>query len=306
MRPSLSSVDHMVSCIRVTPKKVPDAGIFGADPYAPLGEYRLTVFPQDLLVSGKWYSATDIGADSALKISSGLAPGTIELEAPYGVGGITRLLLQLNYFRGATCRVFNTCWNDPVEDEQPSGIFIWGKTNLYDNGFKVELTHMADLLKQDSHMRYSKLCSNFFCDLGDDWVQKYRPAGFCGLNPNDYTVTGTITDVTSPVIIADLTSPEADGYFDNGMITFCDDTGMHGVDQTSYEILSYVGGVFTLAEPIRCYSFLVEGATTYKAIAGCKKRRTEDCVGKYSNGVRFNGFNDIPIKSEVYKLGGFK
>lgn len=307
MRPSLSSIDHMVSCVRIVPAKIPDQGIFGSDPLSPKMEYRLAAFPRDLQMTNgdlNWYSSLSINADTALKISSGLAPGTVEIESPYGIDGISRLLLEMDYFRGAKCYIFNTCWVDPVEDEQPSGLFIWGKTSLLENSFKVELTHISDLLKQDTHMHYSKLCSNFFCDVGNDWQPRYHIIGSCGLDPTPYTKTGTIKTITSNIILADSSRTEPDGYFDNGLISFRNDTGMHGVDQCSYEIVSYVNKVFTLAEPVRCYGLLVANSTEYVALKGCKKRR-EDCVAN-NNGARFMGFHDIPVKSDVFKLGGFK
>lgn len=307
MKPILSDIDSIVGCIRIHPKVIPDQTLFADDPLSPPTTFRLAVYPEDLQFgANNIYAAMDLSADSLFKISSGASPSTVELKAPYGAGGITRQILEMEYLRGALCYFFNTCWTNPVEDEQPLGAFLWGKTVLDENSFSAELTHMSDLLKQKIGLKATRLCNNVFADTRLDGLAYERFPGYCGKNPVDYTVNGTIISISGNT---NFTDPDmigsGDDWFGAGLLTFRNDETMHGIDQNIYEILAFdnTTGTFTLAEKPRCFDNITAGVTTYKAIAGCRKRRGADCRDKYSNAQRFLGFPDIPKPSQTYNIG---
>lgn len=113
-----------------------------------------------------------------------------------------------------------------------------------------------------------------------------------------YTLTGSVTSVTSRLIFTDTTRTEADDWWLNGIITFNsgDNVGLsfHIKDSTS-------AGVLTLYEET---PYTITITDTYTITVGCQKRHVDDCRDKFDNVLNFQGFPYIATQDEVFKFGG--
>lgn len=132
-------------------------------------------------------------------------------------------------------------------------------------GFKLELRDARQLWRQDFTIESSKTCRH---RLGGPGCLKDLTA---------FTHTFTLTGVTSRIQITASGLAQAADYFSNGLIIF--DDGLYA----GLELLissHATGGVINLAEAL--YEDAVVGQTG-TIIAGCLKRRDEDCVAKFDN-----------------------
>jgi uncharacterized phage protein (TIGR02218 family) len=87
---------------------------------------------------------------------------------------------------------------------------------------------------------------------------------------------------------------QADGWFDGGKVVW-EDGANAGL---SMEIKSQVGQQIELQEPMPYEITHDDHCTIY---AGCLKRFTEDCLGKFANHVRYAGFPSVPGNDQMFK-----
>lgn len=274
MKSAIADYHYIIYCLRIEP-------IYGDPIY-------LTNYPRDLTINGNVYK-TDSGYDfTGIESSTNFSASVFDLTGIVDIAGISRDKLASGVFDNAKVYAFATTWNDPQEDEEPIGKAIFGKTQLIDDRYRVELMGLIDCLNQSVGDTYQALCQK---TLGG---QEF--AG-CKVDLSGYTVTGTITSVTDQYSFADSSRSEADDYFGMGTITF---TSGDNAGLKSKEIKSFSSGAITLFEATE---YLPQVGDTYEMIAGCRKRFTEDCVGKFDNAINSGAFPHVPT-STVYVRGG--
>jgi uncharacterized phage protein (TIGR02218 family) len=110
----------------------------------------------------------------------------------------------------------------------------------------------------------------------------------CGVTLASFTVTGTITGVTSKRAFADSGRAEADGYFDGGLITWT--TGNNAGLAMEVKTFLNAGGAIALQLPM---PFTVQVGDEYSMSAGCDKAQAT-CIATFANGVNFQGFPHLP------------
>lgn len=104
-----------------------------------------------------------------------------------------------------------------------------------------------------------------------------------------------ITTATSTRLFTAASLSQDAGFYNGGKVTWT--TGLNA--GLSKEIKSHTaGGVFELYEPMPYAVVVSDQATFY---AGCQKRADEDCRDKFSNIIRFRGFNRIPGNDQMFK-----
>ncbi len=114
------------------------------------------------------------------------------------------------------------------------------------------------------------------------------------------TVEGTLSSFTSDSVFRDSSRLEADDFFAEGYITITSGDN----DGISRKIRTFEGttsspaanGTFTLWEP---FPYEIDGTETYTAVAGDRKRLTEDCIGKFDNVLNFGGEPHAPTQDEI-------
>lgn len=105
----------------------------------------------------------------------------------------------------------------------------------------------------------------------------------CGVNRDDFSVDAVLSSVESDVIKAAAFADKANGWFQNGYIE-------HGQERRM--ILTHSGDTIRLISPMSGLSV----GSSVKVFAGCQ-RTTSDCASRFSNLVRFWGFDKIPTRN---------
>lgn len=275
MKSAVADYQTRVLCLRIVP-------VSGAT-------IRLTHYPRDLTMgtgelylSGSGYDFTGYTANTSL------AAAVIDLEGIAGITGIDRDQLSSGLYDNARAYLFATSWALPIEDEEPITASILGRTALIDDRYRIEEMALIDAMNQSVGQSYTPGCSKTFGG------QEY--AG-CGVALGPITVTGTLTHVTSQLVIRDSARAEAADYFAAGLIRFTtgDNAGLPGKEVKSYA----VDGTVTVFEP---FHYAVQVGDAYELVPGCRKR-LEDCRDKWNNVINFGGFSFVPTTSVYAQVG---
>lgn len=147
--------------------------------------------------------------------------------------------------------------------------------------FVVELRDLRQPLQAEHSIVMQADCQY---DLGD---------ARCTQSLVSFTDTVTVTGVTSTQVFA-IVSSRSDDFYGNGLITWL--TGNNAGITVKVKAYSSATDTFTLAEPMLSAIQIGDTAT---AVAGCRKRRTEDCATKFSNVLNFGGAPDKPLVAET-------
>lgn len=150
-----------------------------------------------------------------------------------------------------------------------------GEATLSNGSVKVELRGLQQYLQQPVGSVVSATCR---ARLGDN---------LCTVNLTPLTFVGQVASASSKQTFVNALSSQTNGYFENGVLRFTSGVcqGMSGVVKT------YTSNTFTLQLPL----ILKPGVgDTFEAIAGCKKRFVEDCIGKFANSLNFQGEPHVP------------
>lgn len=266
---------------------------------------RLAAYPTDLAMSNGVVYPSESGYEfSGLDATDSMSPSSVDLTGILN-HGISREQLVTGVFDNARCYIFATSWKAPIEDEEPLGVMILGKTTLTDDAYKAEMMSIVDALNQSVGAIFTAQCPYTLFDQTLDGRIIATDRSRCtgqrsapdGPNINAYKVSGAITSVTSQYTFADSSRSEADDWFTAGQVMF---TSGQNAGLKPIQIKSFAGGVITTHEP---FPRAIAPGDTYVMIPGCRKRRTEDCVGKYGNGPNFGGQPDMPTSSQSGAVG---
>lgn len=251
---------------------------------------RIAAYPYDLKMSnGQVYLSGSGFQYSGFTAEASFAASVIDLEGFVGYAGITRDMIASGLFDGASCYYFLTDYLNPVEDAQPELKSILGKTTILDNRYVIEQLALIDLLNQNYTTTYSAGCQKTFGGM------EY---GGCKVNLTPITVTGSITEVISSLVIKDTSRTEVADYFGWGYITFTSGNNA-GLDSIRVDTYAVDGTISLMMAPY----YPVTVGTTYSMVPGCRGR-LEDCRDKHNNIKRFGGFPWIPTASSYRKIGG--
>lgn len=238
--------------------------------------FGFTDHSQDLLVSGVTYLASTGYTQSAIKTTSALNVDNLETVAWLDASSITDADMLAGLWDYAQVEIFLVNYADLTMGTMQLRKGWLGQINTGRTAFSAELRGMMQPLQQDVGRIYTASCD---ADLGD---------ARCGVNLVTFTVTGTVTSVTSQAAFADSSRTEADGLFQYAKLTW---TG--GLNAgLSMEVKSYMqaGGVFSLQQSM---PYAVTVGDAYSVYSGCDKQRST-CVATFNNVVNFRGFPDVP------------
>jgi len=113
----------------------------------------------------------------------------------------------------------------------------------------------------------------------------------CGVSLSGFTANGTITASGDDWIEAATFSAQADGWYDDGSVTFA--------SGGSAQVQRHEGNRVTFWRPL---SVLIETGEAITAIAGCAKTWGV-CRSKFGNGDNFGGFPHIPGQDSMFQAG---
>lgn len=250
---------------------------------------RLTDYPRDLMMTGNLYQSDNGYQFTGSQSGTSMSAGAMDLEGIATITGIGRDQIASGVFDNARLFVFATSWKEPVDNEEPIGKAILGRTTLEDDNYRIEMMSIVDVLNQSVGRSHGASCDKPFGG------QEY--AG-CKVNLGPLTVTGTITNVTSGYVFRDSTRTEDDDWFSVGNIVF---TSGDNVGLPALEIKSYAAnGTVETYEPAY---YPIQVGDEYEMVPGCRKRWHEDCHVKYNNVLNFGGFPRVPTSSQYQQVG---
>jgi uncharacterized phage protein (TIGR02218 family) len=140
---------------------------------------------------------------------------------------------------------------------------------------------------------------NLVCDLVTPTCRFKLGDSRCTVNLATYTSSGVaVTSVASTQEFAATALTQAAGYFTNGTMKWV--TGNNA--GVSMDVQGFgAGGVVLLQLPM---IDAIGIGDTFNITAGCLKRFQPDCVVKFSNGINFGGFKDVPGIDKIVRPAG--
>lgn len=250
---------------------------------------RLTDYPRDLIMSGSTYRSDNGYQFTGSQSGTTMAAGVMDLDGIATITGISRDQIASGVFDSARLYVFATSHRAPVEDEEPIGAAILGRTTLEDARYRVEMMALVDALNQSVGRSYAASCDKVFGG------QTY--AG-CKVDLGPITVTGAITHVTDGARFRDSARTEDADWFGLGTIHFTtgDNVGLKPLEIKDYA----ANGTIETYEPAY---YPVQVGDEYVMIPGCRKRWQQDCKTKWDNVLNFGGFPRVPASSQYQQVG---
>lgn len=245
----------------------------------------------DDLGDGILYRA-DLGLDvSSLVSSAGFAVDNAEVTILADGEVFTRADILAGRWDGARWWLYRYNWATPSQGAETYKRGSFGVVQPRPGCYVAEMRGLRQKLQQPIGNVTQPTCRN---RLGD---------AKCGINLTGspgFTVTGTLTSVTSQQVVRDSARTEAADWFAEGELTLTSGASAG----LTVKVKSYAAdGTVTLALPLILGA---EVGDAYSMIAGCRRRLAEDCVAKFSNAINFNGEPHVPGIDEVTRPPDFQ
>jgi uncharacterized phage protein (TIGR02218 family) len=231
-------------------------------------------------LSGVTYSASQ-GLDiSSLETSAGFDVDNLELTTLDDGSVFNKADVLGGVWRDAAFQILRYNWASPTDGVDILLTGTVGEVQLRRGSIVAELRGLQQYLQQPIGHVSSITCR---ARLGDST---------CGVVLSGYTVTGTITSVASRQVFSDSSKIQAADWFSEGLLTFT--TGTCATLQQ--KVKAFGTGQFTLSLPM--LKALTVG-DQFTVVAGCRKRLSEDCAGKFNNVLNFQGEPHLPGTDQV-------
>ncbi len=227
---------------------------------------------------------------SSLAMSSGFEVDNLELTTIDDGSVFVRSDVLRGLWKNATFYIFKYNFLDVTDGVEPVMAGTFGEVTLRTGSVVAELRGLQQSLQQPIGNPSTKNCRAHFADF-----PAQNGNNRCGLTAATFTTTGTLTSVTSNQVFTDSGLAGAADYYTDGILTWTSGNN----DGTRQKIKAHaVGGVITLVLPML---LTVQVGDTFSIIAGCRKRRDEDCATKFSNVLNFQGEPDRPTTDDITK-----
>lgn len=194
--------------------------------------------------------------------------------------------------------VFEYNWDDPPTTFGTDCLILrhgnLGEVQRQNNLLTAEIRGLAQRLSRRIGRQYSPTCPWRHAQW-DSAGSTYVSSTECGLTLTTFITTGTITSVSETPTreFADSASAQADGYFDEGLVTMTsgDNAGI------TREVAQWTSKVFTLHRP---FPYAVQVGDAYKSVKGDNKT-WETCRDVFANWLNFGGFPSLPGIHSIYR-----
>lgn len=233
-----------------------------------------TSHDQDIVLDSLTYKASSGFTPSAVASSADMAVDNMEVEGVLDSLAINEADINAGCYDFAEIEIFLINYADTSMGNVMLRRGWLGEVSLTKDNFTVEVRGLMQRFSHTLGELYSPGCRAV---LGD---------ARCKINMTSYTVTGTLTSVTSHSIVKDNSRTEASGYFTNGVITF---TG--GANQgISIEVRKFAQGQIILTLPLPHLPIVGDA---YSLQAGCDQT-FYTCKNRFNNTVNFRGEPHVP------------
>jgi uncharacterized phage protein (TIGR02218 family) len=283
--PLQTNFDLATSSIEYGLKIVRKNQLTGADE----NTYGFTSHNSDDVIDGVTYQSSP-GVDvTAIVNTAGLQVGNLELTTLDDGEVFTTEDVLAGKWRNASFTLFRYNWESVSDGVETIIVGTLGEIQILQSKLIVELRDLRQYLQHPVGSPSTKTCR---WRLGDSR---------CGINlatsPNTFTVTGTITSVTSKQVFVDSSRTEADRWFEGGIITWTsgNNTGLSMPVKIFESLNSPNVKQITL---FRSMIQTVQVGDGYSMTAGCDKT-LETCISKFSNVLNFGGEPHRPTLDEI-------
>ena len=232
-------------------------------------------------IDGVHYDAGQ-GLDiSSIVTASSLEADNLELTTLDDGSLFTHAQVIGGIWQNARFLILQYDWANPSGGVRPVLGGVVGAVRLKRGVITAELRGLKQYLQQPIGDSTSKTCRARFADHP-------RPNGNtrCTLHAADWTDACTVGAVTSrrqfEIVRVGGAADRSDDWYGEGLVAFTDGDNA----PLSMRVLSFVGGVVSLMSDL---PYLPQTGDSLDALAGCRHRLDEDCHGKFSNSVNFQG-----------------
>jgi uncharacterized phage protein (TIGR02218 family) len=241
-----------------------------------------TAHDRDIVFDGLTYLSTAAYTPSDVESGSDMSPDNLELEGFLASPHIVASDIQTGLWDYAAVEDFEVNYRDLTMGRNLIRSGTLGEVNTGLAMFRAELRGLMQAYSRRIVRLTQATCD---ADLGD---------ARCGVNLAPFTTSTYVGTVANDREFTLPVSTHPDDYYTGGKVTFT--SGLN--DGLSMEIKRSVGAT-GLIELHEFMPFAIAAADTFDIVAGCTKRKTEDCIAKFNNVINFRGFDFLP-GSRVY------
>lgn len=224
---------------------------------------------------------------TAFESTEGLNVDNLDATGALLALGVDESDIQAGLWDLCEALVYRVNWADLTMGAEKLTRGTFGELSQGRNTFTAELRGITQKLQSTLVELVSPSCK---ADLGD---------ARCGVVFTE-GVTKFSTVAVSTIVLAQrqftcAALGQAADFFTNGKVTWT--TGANAGLSMEIKVHAASGNI-TLVEPMP-YAIVAGDQGTF--FAGCRKRFTEDCLGKFANELRFRGFKDLPGGDQMYR-----
>jgi uncharacterized phage protein (TIGR02218 family) len=258
--------------------------------------FYFTDCDQPITFGGHTYSPIDGYSPSNMQSSDQLDVDHIELTSYLDSSGVTEADVMSGKWDDTKVSCFMVNRNDLTAGAYHMRDGVIGQITITAPGqIQVELRGLMQYLQKQIGTAITPTCR---WTLGDVNAAGPVTTSHCTVNLVPLTVTGTITSVVNSQSFAASGLGQPPGYFQGGFMTWT--SGLN--NGRSMDVQAHgAGGALVLQVPMLN---AVTIGDTFTIVPGCQKRFAQDCVAKFSNGINFGGFKDVPGIDKMIRPGG--
>jgi uncharacterized phage protein (TIGR02218 family) len=224
-------------------------------------------------------SASQLEANLGFAAAGGEAAGALDDDS------LLEADLSNGLYDDASVETWLVDWTT-VADRALLDVATLGEIRRGENSFSAELRSRAHVFDQQQGRSFQRNCA---ADLGD-------PRCRIDLRSPNFTVSGVVVEFAGGVLIGDLASAFASGFFAGGRLVFTSGAN-NGASLIVKSHLCDFGERATLTL-WRAPAAQVFTADTFTLVAGCDKSPAS-CLDKFDNIVNFRGFPHMPGNDRV-------
>lgn len=254
-------VTTLATCWKLTRR---DSTVFG-----------FTEHDSDIVLDGVTYKAASGFTPSAIQNTASLSVDNLDIEGMLSATSISEADILAGIYDFAEIEIFMVNYKDTSAGKIKLRRGWLGEVSLVKQQFVAEVRGLTQLLSQTIGELFSPSCRAAFGDSR------------CKVNTTSYTVTGSITSVTSPQQFTDSARAEVAGTYNLGKITFTSGAN-NGLSMEVKEFVS--GGKISLVLPMPYNVAIGDG---YSLTRGCDKSLAI-CANQYNNVANFRGEPHVP------------
>lgn len=247
--------------------------------------FRFTDHDQSIELDGQAYTpAGSTTTASARQHTDGTSPQNLDVRGTIVDDSITEEDLQIGKFRRARVTEILVDWRFPWAGSFIQNVYFIEKTTFSADTWVAKMLGLIVQLRPSKGITLERACQY---RLGDER---------CGVDLAPFTQTGKeVTVVTDDHRIFSTDTTGADGYLDNGRLTWT--TGDNVGSEAQVKSYLDVGGVVELQLET---PYSIQVGDEFTVVAGCDYLFLT-CKNKFNNVLRHGGFPDVPGNDRLFQ-----